>query len=302
MLLKNLYRSFAANNNPNNVEQSQPIQFYLFSYYGDLSLSNNAILKVGSGNTPVTFEDTALAAEISTSILQITNTGVYRRRTGVAITVTRTFKNISSGDVTVREIGLFGATYSNSMALREVLTTPVIIPPGETRTFKATINVLETARVQYNMKLNLTLNNMVSRDGYTYSRESNTSGTANSPFMNKSTSNWFPDVGFGTTPLTYDETDLADSNRFRDSSLPKLSINNVAFQTADYRPAILMTFDANNPTSETLAVTETGLWWKPYSGTGSDKYYLMFRDVLSVPVVIAPGETKPFTIRVYIDI
>jgi hypothetical protein len=302
MLVKNLYRAFAANNNPNNVYSSQPIQYYLFTYYGDPSLSSEAIIKVGSGNTPVTFEDTALAAEITSSVLQVTNTGVYRRRTGAAITITRTYKNISNSDVTVREIAMFGGSSSNSMALRELLPTPVVVPVGETRTFKATINVLETARVQANLKSNLTVNNMVSRDGFTYSRESNYDGAGNSPFCNKQTSNWFPDVGFGTAPLTYQETDLADSNRFRDSSLPKLSISNVAFQSVDYRPAILMTFDVTNPTQQTLAVTETGLWWKPSSGTGSDKYYLMFRDVLSSPVVISPGETIPFTIRVYIDI
>ena len=304
MLVKNLYRSFAKVTSPNYAQTDNPIQFYVFSYYGDPSLNAGAVqLKVGSGETPATLDDTALESEFSSSVLSSVSSRTYRRRTGVAMTCTHTFRNASGSSVTVREVGMFVTTTRPwTMVLREVLASPVTIPAGETRTFSATVNVLGTARVLNNFKLNLTMNNVVSRDGFTYSRESNYDGAGNSPFMNKQTSNWFPDVGFGSTPMTYEETDLADSNRFRDSSLPKLSISNAQIlDPGTYRPAMLMTFDVTNGTANPMTVTETGLWWKPISGTGSDKYYLMFREVLSTPVVIAPGETVPFTLRLYID-
>lgn len=115
-------------------------------YTTDMPSSNYLYLEVhiGTGTTAVTGSDHTLVNEIDSGVERIGSTS-NSMETGV-MTRKRTISNISTSDITIREIGLSGLiNYNNSNAYatrvliyREVLDEPIVLAPGESFTFALT--------------------------------------------------------------------------------------------------------------------------------------------------------------------
>lgn len=108
--------------------------------YGMENLRNQQCMKIGTGTTLPKRTDFALEEAIPESsyvaTFNIITVADYTCENGL-LTLQGTFTNKSDEDLSVTEFGAFGSYYSdrNYMYAREVLNTPVVIAPGETKTF-----------------------------------------------------------------------------------------------------------------------------------------------------------------------
>lgn len=105
---------------------------------------NGFVLFVGSGNTAVTADDYKLDTALN---LTVTAASCACNGDG-KILVSRTFKNTTGSDVTIKELGLYlfaecaeGYEIPVIMLGRKVLSTPLVIPNGEQRTFEYVIDM-----------------------------------------------------------------------------------------------------------------------------------------------------------------
>lgn len=108
---------------------------------------NNYCMVVGSGTTTPTVNDYNLDNEI----INLTKLGETKSQGGYygsnfILTFQATYKNNTDSNIIVNEIGVYvngynayDAHYDNSLILREVLDTSVIIQPQKTYTFSVTI-------------------------------------------------------------------------------------------------------------------------------------------------------------------
>ena len=93
---------------------------------------------VGSGDVAPTYDDYKMGNPLDLS----TVTQSYSTNGGV-MTFVKTFKNDSGSEVTVKEVGLFGTpeNYGCCVVLtRTVLSSPVTIANGETKTFTVVVD------------------------------------------------------------------------------------------------------------------------------------------------------------------
>ena len=112
-------------------------------YFADLMKSVSAGLSttgicLGTGTTPATYDDYNLESYLDTQFQYATYTDAlsYDAEKKVFVrTVAVDFLNISSGDVTVTEVGLGGwynmGGYESFLLMREVLETPATVASGE---------------------------------------------------------------------------------------------------------------------------------------------------------------------------
>lgn len=113
------------------------------------NFSGQTIL-VGSSTTPATFTDYTLGSRIDSTVLEsVSPPSLANNNYNGQFTITHTLRNITSDDVTVNEIGFAsgGTPNGNTLTMpnyalwtREVLSTPVVIPAGEQKTFTLTID------------------------------------------------------------------------------------------------------------------------------------------------------------------
>lgn len=99
---------------------------------------NRISIVVGSGDVAPTYNDYKMGNPLNLS----TVTQSYST-TGGVMTFVKTFKNDSGSEVTVKEVGLFGTpeNYSCCVVLtRTVLSSPVTIANGETKTFTVVVD------------------------------------------------------------------------------------------------------------------------------------------------------------------
>lgn len=99
---------------------------------------NKISIVIGSGDVAPTYDDYKMGNPLNLS----TVTQSYSTNGGV-MTFVKTFKNDSGSEVTVKEVGLFGTPddYSNCVVLtRTVLSSPVTIANGETKTFTVVVD------------------------------------------------------------------------------------------------------------------------------------------------------------------
>lgn len=120
-------------------------------YIGDLSIKNEyKWFKVGAGTTAPTIDDYCMESEI-TDLQQLSlytrpnytdDSGNVPYITDI-LNVTATYRNNTSNDITVTEIGFGVRSYGNNadyLLCREVLDEPVTIEPNKVYTFTMTIN------------------------------------------------------------------------------------------------------------------------------------------------------------------
>lgn len=108
--------------------------------YGLDNLKNQQYMKIGTGTTPpkrtdIDLEESIPESSYVSTFNVITNTDNTSETS--FITLQGSFTNKSNTDLSVTEFGAFGSPYSDRqyMYAREVLNTPVVIAPGETKTF-----------------------------------------------------------------------------------------------------------------------------------------------------------------------
>lgn len=101
--------------------------------------NNNLYMRVGTGTTAPTENDYELVAvntDISCDSVVVGNSANYTK------TYTATFSNPTNSDIIVAEVGLYGNVmysvngelYMDVLLDRTVLTTPITIPAGESKT------------------------------------------------------------------------------------------------------------------------------------------------------------------------
>ena len=99
---------------------------------------NKISIVIGSGDVAPTYDDYKMGNPLNLS----TVTQSYTTNGGV-MTFVKTFKNDSGSEVTVKEVGLFGTPddYNCCVVLtRTVLSSPVTIANGETKTFTVVVD------------------------------------------------------------------------------------------------------------------------------------------------------------------
>lgn len=99
---------------------------------------NRISIVVGSGDVAPTYDDYKMGNPLNLS----TVTQSYSTNGGV-MTFVKTFKNDSGSEVTVREVGLFGTPDNRACCVvltRTVLSSPVTIANGETKTFTVVVD------------------------------------------------------------------------------------------------------------------------------------------------------------------
>lgn len=110
-----------------------------------LSFKCSRLIKIGTGTTEAKQNDYKLESEIDSgkytyniSLSGVTGDGSYDSISGFSVVATVT--NVSEEELTINEVGLFGNSTTNISAnklmfLREVYDTPIIMEPGETKSF-----------------------------------------------------------------------------------------------------------------------------------------------------------------------
>lgn len=95
-------------------------------------------LLLGSGDSAEVSDAYALDSVV-TDYTVLNQTHAFTTSYGANVMViSRIIENSSGGELTIKELGLFGANY---MIAREVLDEPVILAPGERYTFTMTIGL-----------------------------------------------------------------------------------------------------------------------------------------------------------------
>lgn len=120
-------------------EQRQNSLYNMMNHLAKSSSNANLYMRVGTGTTAPTENDYELATvntDVSCDTVIVGNSANYTK------TYTATFSNPTSSDITVTEVGLYGKISYNSqnefyidvLLDRTVLTTPITIPAGESKT------------------------------------------------------------------------------------------------------------------------------------------------------------------------
>ena len=126
-------------------------QFAVYLLSGSTATCNNQFrcvtLLVGTGTTPVTFDDYALTRETTLTTVGVQNPTVDKNG---KFTISHTLQNNTSADITITELGLaragdkansYASTATSYILLtRDVLDNPVTIPVGESRIFSIVID------------------------------------------------------------------------------------------------------------------------------------------------------------------
>lgn len=118
-------------------------------YFANMYKSN---ICIGTGNTPVTYEDYTLSGTVlDNSKLAYVSSKIDYDATNrkVSKTVTYTYTNETEEAITISEWGLLykhrtGTTFvtkDNTLLFREVLETPIVIEAGTTATIKFKVDV-----------------------------------------------------------------------------------------------------------------------------------------------------------------
>lgn len=107
------------------------------------NVRTNIEVRVGSGTTAPTVNDTYLESVITTlSKVSSTSSSAYTYGDNYSLTATTTYENNTDSDVTVTELGMVAnataAEGTQIMIAREVID-PVTIPVGGQKTFTLTI-------------------------------------------------------------------------------------------------------------------------------------------------------------------
>lgn len=113
--------------------------FNIMNHLAKASSNYNLYLKVGTGTATPTENDYELQTvntDVSCDTVIVGNSANYTK------TYTATFSNPTNSDITVTEIGLYanimyncrGESYMDVLLDRTVLTTPITIPAGESKT------------------------------------------------------------------------------------------------------------------------------------------------------------------------
>ena len=128
-----------------NAGYASPIMYGLVNMLNHMSTSgsdNTLYLKVGTGTTTPTGNDYELATVNTDISCDAVVAGVSANYTKI---YTATFSNPTSSDIVVTEVGLYGnmpyqnqnhglLTYIDCLFDRTVLSTPITIPAGESKT------------------------------------------------------------------------------------------------------------------------------------------------------------------------
>lgn len=117
---------------------------------------DNMGIVVGTGTTPVDIEDYAMVSQVAhgsgagqLSYIAQVNTSPTVDATSSYFTLTRQFLNVSGGDITIGEIGLYGyidavPTAYYGCFVRDVLATPRLVPDGGAMTVVYTFKSVES--------------------------------------------------------------------------------------------------------------------------------------------------------------
>lgn len=126
-----------------SVEYTSSIMYGLVNMLNHMSTSgsnNTLYLKVGTGTTTPTGNDYELATVNTDISCDVVDAGVSANYTKI---YTATFSNPTSSDIVVTEVGLYGnvifwnygtPNYIDCLFDRTVLSTPITIPAGESKT------------------------------------------------------------------------------------------------------------------------------------------------------------------------
>ena len=91
----------------------------------------------GSDNTPATKDDYKLGAFIDNTSIQLLNAIFAKYDTGdkKVLSIVYNLKNASNAEITVKEMGFLSIYNGKNILLnRDILSNPVVIPAGESRT------------------------------------------------------------------------------------------------------------------------------------------------------------------------
>lgn len=263
----------------------------------------NCDLVVGSGRDNIAFEATTLEYPLSLTTL---SSSMIQHSGNNLIEVTATLKNNSNLDATVNEIGV---SYRGRLLSRDVLRTGVTLAPGASHTFKAYLKIADNTYDYFNNLYTLLKNgsmktiNGETRSMSSISRKSDIApigvydmwGSNESRWTYGGSRCWWVDVGFGDTPLSSTDINLADGNYARQTAgrsdrLTSRGQTNLSLSDPSYLVMEKASANFENATGSTLIIKEKGLFF----GSGyEDSYrkYMMTREVLDEPIMVLPGET-----------
>ena len=116
--------------------------FYAYSNSStDINYISHAGIALGTDDTPPVYTDTQIKTPITSGLVDVSH---QNSTSGTTKTLTQTVRNDSADTITVKEIGIFGATDANANSCFRVLFTRSIINvpilSGETKTFTISIN------------------------------------------------------------------------------------------------------------------------------------------------------------------
>lgn len=148
MILQNFQKMFASSNGypdtyptkMNNTTGHINFNFNMnYVHYTSTANTNGWWVDIGFGDTAPTASDYKLADSnaLDNPTLNFVS-GTNYRPTGKLIALTGTFQNNTTNAVTVKEVGLCsrnGTQANNVLLVREVLDTPIVMAPGEIRSF-----------------------------------------------------------------------------------------------------------------------------------------------------------------------
>lgn len=133
-----------------SISLSEPIN----TWSSNTSATNryHFLCLVGGGTTPATVDDRQLENLYTTD--QLTQNTQSLQYLNMKMNVTTTYTNKTDSNLTINEIGLgmynkhmytanTTGTCGAALLTREVLSTPIVLAPGESRTFALTIDFLD---------------------------------------------------------------------------------------------------------------------------------------------------------------
>ena len=103
-------------------------------------------------------------------------------------------------------------------------------------------------------------------------------------------------MGFGDTPETPDDYQLADSNYAN----RKLTVVGIGKNTPALGDIFSVFANFSNDGAENVIVKEIGIVGNPTDSSTTANLCLLYRKVLDSPITIAPGEIYNFSYRVRI--
>lgn len=263
----------------------------------------NCDLVIGSGRDNMAFEATTLQTPLS---LQTQSSSMVHHSGSNLIEVTAVIKNNSGAEVTVYEIGV---SYRGRLLSRDVLRTGVTLAPDVVHTFKAYLKIADNTYLFFNNLYTLLKNgsmktiNGETRSMSSISRKSDIApigvydmwGSNESRWSYGGSRCWWVDVGFGDTPLSSTDINLADGNYTRQVAgrsdrLTSRSQTNLSLSDPSYLVMEKASATFENTTGSTLIIKEKGLFYGSGNADGYRKY-MMTREILDEPIMVLPGET-----------